>query len=281
MVAPTIQFPEFVKFNPLVGLKSFRKSGGGSAWRVVVLSKALDVNGTGKIYRNSLLEFAQFLGINNKTIQRWLTEARKFGVVFDIQSETGEWMLILHSNEKVASIMGCDRKGKSVIMPTKLLVGKKWRANVFGAFENTFNGRLISRKKLAELSGIPESTQRKLDKEAGVEHTKNYAVSNIHANGYSAVLEFGKRASLFKYWDKKTHQLKLGWRLPDSRRFHGAVTNGSKITLRALSLFNRTDAQYRATVKKLSKSDSSIHEVYLLSHTSKRGTDIWLHMPSM
>jgi hypothetical protein len=272
-------FPEFVKFNPLVGLKSFHTSGAGGAWRLLVLAKALDINGVGKIPRDYLQRFALSLGIQSKTFNRWLTAARNLDFVFDIQSQSGEWMLILVSNEKAASIIGCESKGKAVTMSVKLLIGKKWRAYVFGAFENTFNGRLITRKKQAELSGIPESTQRKFDKEAGVERKKNFAISNIHANGYSAVLEFGNRASLFKYWDKKTHQLKLGWRLPDSRYFGGAVTNGSKNTLWALSLFNRTDAQYKATVKKLSKSDSPIREVYLFSHTSKNGADMWFHMP--
>lgn len=272
-------FPEVVKFNPLVGLKSFRTSGAGGAWRLLVLAKALEENGTGKIRREALHDYASSLGVQEKTFARWITAARNFDLVSDVQSKSGEWMLILSGNERVASIMGCERKGKAVSMSAKLLVGKKWRAYVFGGFENTFNGRLITRKKQAELSGIPESTQRKFDKEAGVERKKNFAVSNIHANGFSAVLEFGNRASLFKYWDKKTHQLKLGWRLPDSRRFDGAITNGSKNTLRALSLFNRTEAQYKATVKRLSKSDSPIREVYLFSHTSNNGADMWLHMP--
>lgn len=279
MTEASARFPECVKFNPLVGLKSFRMSEAGGAWRLFVLAKNLVTTGNDYIEREALREYAASLGILEKTFKRWVTAARNFDLVRDVQRKGGEWMLILTSNDKAASIMGSESKGKAVTMSARLFVGKQWRAYVFAGFEATFNGRLISRKKQAELSGIPESTQRKFDKEAGVKRQKNYAVSNIHANGYSAVLEFGNRASLYKYWDKTTHQLKLGWRLPDSRRFDGAMTNGSKNSLRALSLFNRTDEQYKRTVKKLSKSDSSIREVYLFSHTSRNGADMWLHMP--
>lgn len=272
------RYPETVKFNPLVGLKSFHIPEAGGAWRLFVLAKNLAA-GNDHVRRDDVREYAASLGIREKTFRRWITAARNLDLVRDVQRQTGEWMLILTSNDKAASIMGSERKGAPVTMSARLIVGKQWRAYVFAGFEATFNGRLISRKKQAELSGIPVSTQRKFDKEAGVKRQKNYAVSNIHANGYSAVLEFGSRAGLYKYWDKTTHQLKLGWRLPDSRRFDGAMTNGSKNSLGALSLFNRTHNHYKATVRKLSKSDSPVREVYLYSHTSRNGADMWTHCP--
>lgn len=272
------RYPETVKFNPLVGLKSFRIPEAGGAWRLFVLAKNLTTNGGDNVRRDDVREYAASLGVNEKTFRRWMTAARNFDLVRDVQRKSGEWMLILTSNDKAASIMGSDRKGAPVTMSARLLVGKHWRAYVFAGFEATFNGRLISRKKQAELSGIPEVSQRIYDKKAGVKQQKNYAVSNIHANGYSAVLEFGSRAGLYKYWDKTTHQLKLGWRLPDSRSFDGATTNGSKNSLGTLSLFNRTEEQYRRTVRKLSQSDSPIREVYKYSHTSRNGAEMWTHV---
>jgi hypothetical protein len=201
------------------------------------------------------------------------------GFVTDVQRKDGHWDLVLNSNKKVSRQATEHDKQKTVLIDPKFLVGNGWKANVWAAFEATFEGRLISRKKLKEISGVPEVTQRAYDKQAGVHRVANYAVSNIHANGFSAVLDYGNRAALFKYWDRNTHQLKLGWRIPDSRAFSHVQTNGSKKTRRALSLFNRTQESLTASMQQISKNDLPIRELYLFSHTSKHGSVMWTHVP--
>jgi len=96
------------------------------------------------------------------------------------------------------------------------------------------------------------------------------------------VLEFGNRACLFQYWDNKTHQKKLGWRIPDSRVFPMYGTDLSKSTPRKMSLFNRTAEQFSATMKKLRslKSDDKeikLREVYQLEGVSSKGNNLWNH----
>ena len=222
MTQDSARFPVNLKFWPLVGLKSFHLPEASGAWRVVVLVKNLADQGRSRIERERLKEFATFLGISDKQYRRWLTAARNYDMIQDVQSKSGEWMIIHASHEKIAQYLGCDSMGPSVTMPAEMLFSKNWRANVFASWQSVYTGngaRLVSQKKQAEITGISEQTQRKFNQEAGVQSERNYAISNIHANGYSAVLDFGNRAGLFQYWDKEKHQKYLGWRIPNSRYF--------------------------------------------------------------
>jgi len=277
-----VRFPNDVRFNPLIGLRSFRIAEAGGAWRLIVLAKNLDEMGLGKVEREKLRTYSKHLGVSNRQFNRWLSAARYYDMVQDVQSERGEWMLILASNQEIAKKLGCKLRGRVVILPAKLFVGKSWRAYVFASWQSIFtnNGeRLVSQKKQAEITGVSEQTQRKFNKKVGVQSKRNYAISNIHANGYSAVLEFGNRAGLFQYWDKKKHQKYLGWRIPNSRYFPMFGLDGSYKTRRALSLFNRTAEQYGASMKALRKSETQFPEIYVFDRTSRNGNDLWIHLP--
>jgi hypothetical protein len=281
MTEALARFPEFVNFNPLVGLKSFRTSGAGGAWRLFVLAKNL-AGVFDHIERETLRLCARSLGIHEKTFNRWLDVARNLDFVQDRQRVSGEWMLILTSYNKAAKSLGCVRTGRTVQLPINIFFGKVWRAHVFASWQSAFtnNGeRLVSQKKQCEITGISEQTQRKFNKEAGVQSKRNFAISNIHANGYSAVLEFGNRAGLFEYWNKETHQKYLGWRIPNSRYFPLFGVDGSHKTRRTMSLFNRTAEQYAASEKALRKSDPKFPEMYLFDRTSRNGNDLWIHLP--
>jgi len=281
MTETLTRFPETVNFNPLVGLKSFRTSGAGGAWRLFVLAKNL-AGVFDHIERELLKAFALSLGVQNKTFDRWLNAARNYDLMRDVQRESGEWMLVLTSYRKAAKILGCNHAGRSVALPVKLLFGKGWRAFVFASWQSIYtnNGiRLASQKKQAEITGISEQVQRQFNKYAGVQSKRNYAISNIHANGYSAVLEFGNRAGLFEYWSKETHQKYLGWRIPNSRYFPLFGVDGSHKTQRTMSLFNRTAEQYEASMKSIRKSDAKFIEMYVFDRTSRNGNDLWIHLP--
>jgi hypothetical protein len=278
------QFPKDVSFNPLVGLKSFRISGAGGAWRLFVLAKNL-AGALDHIERDRLRAFAKSLGVHDKTFNRWLDAARNLGFMEDRQRMSGEWFLILTSYRKAAKILNCKNSCRVVVLPVNLLFSKGWRAYVFASWQSVFtnNGeRLVSQKKQAEITGISELTQRQFNKQAGVQSNKNYAISNIHANGYSGALEFGNRAGLFKYWNKETHQMYLGWRIPDSRNFPLFGVDGSYKTRRTMSLFNRTAEQYAASKKVIRNSDDSnpeFPEMYVFDRVSRNGNCLWIHLP--
>jgi hypothetical protein len=277
-------FPNDLRFIPAQGIMAFRAgSGGGGAWRLFVLAKNLDAKGKGCVNRELVRSFAFFLGIRPKTFDRWLNAARVFGFVSDIQRNTGEWDLVLISHKKAASILDHkNRHTRFISLPANLLVRKKWKSFIFAAWQAQFtnNGqRLVSQKKQRDITGVLEQTQRQYNKDAGVTSKKNYAISNIHANGYNGALEFGCRAGLFRYWDEKTHQMYLGWRIPNTRIFSPFRTSGSYKTQRALSLFNKTADQYSRTMKALRKEQTTLNEIYYFYRNSNNGNGLWIHLP--
>jgi hypothetical protein len=282
----TSTFPNDLRFIPIQGIKSFRAgTGTGGAWRLFVLAKNLDTTGRGHVSRELVRAFALSLGINSKTFDRWLNSARVSGFVSDIQRKTGEWDLLLISHEKVVSILDHNKNIRPIYisLPACLLISKGWKSYVFAAWQAQFtnNGeRLVSQKKQFEITGVSEQLQRQYNREAGVTSKKNYAISNIHANGFHGVLEFGSRAGLFKYWNEKTHQLYLGWRIPNTRIFSLLRTSGSHKTRRALSLFNKTVEQYSNSMKALRKQQTNtFSELYVFYRNSKSGNGLWTHLP--
>lgn len=278
--------PAEIKIYPLVGLKSFRIPEAGGAWRLFVLAKNIGKEAD-SIKRDDLRQAAKELGVNDRQFKRYLTTARNLSLFTDVQRKTGEWCLIMPSNQKAAELLGSEKLGRPVTLPPELLFKKGWRAFVFAAWQSAYtnNGqRLVSQNKQAQITGINRQTQRQFNKTAGVISQRNFAISNIHANGYSGVMEYGNRACLFQYWDKATHQKYLGWRIPDSRVFPLYGTDLSNSTPRRLSLFNRTPEQHAATMKtirKLSSDDKEIKtkEVYTFDGLSAKGNSLWIHLP--
>lgn len=275
-----------MKLYPLVGLKSFRIPEAGGAWRLFVLAKNM-ADKLDHINRNDLRETAQTLGVNDAQWKRWITAGRNLDLFRDVQQKSGEWTLILAGNKKAAQLLGAEKLGQIVTIPAELLFKKGWRAYVFEAWQSaaTKNGlKLISQKKQAEITGIDPQTQRQFNKQAGVKSERNYAQSNIHANGFAGVLEYGGRASLYKFWNKDTHQFMLGWRIPDTRISSRYGTSKPQNKLKAMNLFNRTQEDYKATMKavrKAGKQDKAIKlkEVYVQDRKSAKGNNLWIHLP--
>ncbi len=147
-----------------------------------------------------------------------------------------------------------------------------WQASTTG------NGqRLVSLRKQAEITGIDSQTQTKLNKQAGVQSTQNYAISNQHANNLAGIAEYKLRACPFGFWDEATHQKKLGWRIPNTRVFplFGDISNS---TPRNMSLFNRTAEQYATTTKALrTLEETTLQEFYTFDRVSSKGHHLWIH----
>jgi hypothetical protein len=275
-----------IKLYPLVGLKSFRIPEASGAWRLFVIAKNM-AGVSDHVKRNDLRNAVKELGVNDAQFKRWLNTGRNLDLFVDVQRMSGEWMLILPSNKRAAELLGCNKLGKAVQLPSELLFKKGYRAFIFASWQaaHTGNGdRLVSQRKQAEITGINPQTQRQFNQTAGVESQKNFAISNIHANGYAGVLEFGNRACLFEYWDKAKHQKYLGWRIPDSRVFPLYGTGLSNSTPRKMSLFNRTPEQHAATMKtirRIGKDDKEVKtkEIYTLDGKSSKGNNLWIHSP--
>jgi hypothetical protein len=300
------RFSETVTFYPVMGIQAARSSSGfGGGWRVYVLAKALDKEGTGNISRELLRDYALSLGVNNRTWQRWITQAREFDLVRDVESVNGEWKLILPNPGVVANSMGCETVGKfKVSMKAADLIGNGWKARIWASYEATYKGKPISRETQQKLVNVPVSTQRYRDAQAGVKRTRNFAKSTMRGDMLPSVIEYTNHKAVFVSKDGFIY-----WRLPDARSTNLAFVVGkgrarkvNKIlhTLqeqngllqmqqalsdasmaRSVRLFNHTHDQRKATERKLAKAENRIiQDVYEALHLAKSGAQLWLHCPT-
>jgi hypothetical protein len=82
-------FPDTVSFYAELGVSAARrKSRVGGGWRLYVLAKALDRVGRGSISREDLRRYATSLGVSPRQWERWIAEARHFGLVRDVPRST-------------------------------------------------------------------------------------------------------------------------------------------------------------------------------------------------
>lgn len=296
-----------VKIWPLIGTAATKRPAAAGAWRLWIFAKNLDKPGLGAIPLIDLIACIKDLGVSPKNQQRWLKQARRLGLIRDRASADG-W-IALPSPAKVAAILGCVYAGaRPARIPAGDLIAPGWRAKVWAAYVSTQNGRPISRAKQEEISGVPASTQRAYDKQAGVIRRPNYAVSNRSAELLPCVVEFENRPA-FKIWNSKPRRWVVAWRLPDirttsaaeslqrgrSRKINKAIkrlkeqqNNGLSLLGQVVSydagganasrIFYTTDRQAKAARRKLIIADRQPAEGYLLTRCGRR-SNLWQFLP--
>ena len=277
---PTAQTVSFYAEMGVDAARRFSKNGGG--WRLYVLAKKLDAKGLGMVKRDELEAFALALGVNVRTFQRWMKQARNNDLFIDMQSQSGEWLLRLPSAGRAAAALDIERLSRKVTMRAVDLIGKGWKARVWGAYEATFNGMPISREKMQKVINVPVSTQRYRDASAKVDRTPNYCKSAFTAGMLTGLKDYSKHKGIFLSKNGFIY-----WRLPNSyqvdfaqRGGRGRAKKANKIIKsmqsinglfqkqQALSfevetkdnfvrLFNSTPAATKATMKKFTKIDES------------------------
>lgn len=300
------RFPDQVNFYPVMAIAAARRSSRiGGGYRLYVLAKALDQQGLGNVKRDELREYALSLGVSPRQWQRWITEARTFGLVKDWQRKTGEWMLALPNAGAAAFSMNCESIGnRKVSMRADLLIGSGWKARIWAAYEATHNGKPISRERMQKIVNVPVSTQRYRDTQAGVMRQPNFAKLKAKADALPMLREFGQHKALFVREDGH-----IGSRKPDARFTDIALRGGKGRTRKAnktlhrlqrdrgLSLvrqafgdnvtpetesvyirqFNFTPNQRQATERRIAKMDGyQPPTIYELSHTAKSGSLVWM-----
>jgi hypothetical protein len=293
--------PVNVSFYSLMAIQAARRrSGTGGAWRVWTLGKAFDVIGLGKVKRDDLRAFVIGLGVGDRTLRRWMNEARKNDFISDYQDKAGAWWVNLHNPARVARVMNLDHVGNRVTMAAGELIGTGWKARVFVSWEH---GKQITREQIQKTVNVPVSTQRYRDTQAGTKRTRNYAKSTMRADKLAGVIEYGKYKAPFV-----TRDGFIAWRLPDmrtaehiervskgrSRKINAAMRNGSGKGLsqmrRAFTdggrrdivrLFSLTDSQRRQAERKISRQDKRINDLYQRAETAESGAVIWKHYPAM
>ena len=304
-----IEWPASVAFYSHMGIAAARrysKLGGG--WRLYVMGKTLDPQGLGKIARDDLRDYALFLGVNVRTFERWIIQARNAGLFYtDVQNSSGQWMIVMANAGIAAAELNCETVGRKVTLPAAALIGKGWKARVWAAYGITHKGQPIARETMQKIVNVAVSTQRYRDAQAKVNRVRNFANSGVKAipGELAEMKETTGRKNIFI--DKDGF---INWRLPNSYIFTTALlggkgrgrvankilrniqsTNGLLSLQQALSLedefnkdivklFNQNPQQARRAMKKLAKIDNrKVKDIYERSHKSHNGAVIWKHCP--
>jgi hypothetical protein len=283
-----------------MGIQAARRgSRVGGGYRAYVLGKSLDVKGWGMVRRDDLQAYALSLGVNIRTWQRWINEARKNDLLKDIQKGE-DWFFILPSAAKAGIALGLEHIGsRKARMSAGALVSKGWKARVFSAWED---GKQISRQQIQKAINVSRSTQKYRDRTAGTLRTRNYSKSEMRPDKLTGIKEYSNHKAPFVMRDGF-----IAWRLPDTRfstsaaragkgrarKANAAIRKSLQIGLsnmrQALGnvlagsgyvrLFNQTKAQRRQTERKLSKGDLPIRELYERAREAKTGAVMWSHCP--
>ena len=302
------KWPASVAFYSHMGIAAARrysKLGGG--WRLYVMAKALDPQGLGMIAREDLRDYALFLGVEVRTFERWIKQARNAGLFIDVQSSGGAWMLRMVNAGQAAAELNCETVGRKVTLPAAALIGNGWKARVWAAYEITHNGQPIARETMQKIVNVAVSTQRYRDAQAKVKRIKNFATSEVKVNNgqLRGMKDTSGRKNIFI--DKDGN---LSWRLPNSYQYIKALRGGkgrgrkANKTIRNIQsvdsllllqqalcqeeeynkdivkLFNQNPQQAKKTMRKLAKIDNrKVKEIYERSHTVHSGAVIWACLP--
>lgn len=305
--APQTGQTEYIRCWPLQGMAAARSNLGG-AWRLYMLAKHLDQSGRGAIDGEALTRAARAQGIAPRTLARWQAQAEKAGLIKPITKTGGKWYL-LASHQDACIATGCHQVGRLTQIRLRDLFREGWRATLWAAYEQTHQGRPITRAKQESLTGVPISTQRALDNQARVTRQSNYCLTGLSPDHIPGLKDIG-RPGVF-VWQYRKHGKTItqaAYRLPDSRRAdHLAESMGkgrAKKVNKAINqrlnvssiigrdqssdcmaeggvylrLFNRTGSQTRSTLRKASKADYNQGEIYQDIRTVKKA-DLWQAHP--
>ncbi len=190
-----ITLPEQAVIWASMGLSSmvYKRTG---AFRLYVLARSLDPQGSGHVSIADLKQAALHLKVKYSTFYAWLAEAFACGVFVRVGEKTVRGVgentvrvvpgntVKVRSQEAAFKIFGCKflDKTKSSI-PLKRLFAKDWRARVFAAYvQANHNGEIISLEKLEDLTGIPARTLKKSNLGKFVTAKRQYSVLDRSAD---------------------------------------------------------------------------------------------------
>jgi hypothetical protein len=173
--------PQDIKIWPSVGLAASQNKRGG-AWRLWVLARNLDREGSGVVSKRDLYDYLDSLGCHPRTRRRWVRAAKESGIICEAKNEAGERIYILRSSGKAAAALGAVKIGRPVTIKggaTKLLENG-WTAHLWGGWTAAKNGyqenpKPISQETKRQLTGVAPRTQRKYQRISGSKSIANYA----------------------------------------------------------------------------------------------------------
>lgn len=269
-----------VALFPLLGLaaEQARKSG---AWRVWEAARYLDEDGSGVVLQSRLFGFVVLENrVNLSTWKRWESQAVKLGYLQPIKRHTGVEIYKLIGITKLAQSLNLEYIGKyKCELPFSKLLRPGWRSALWAGYITTTQERPISRAKMREITGVPESTQQFYEREAGIVATVNYAHDEGRGIDHLPMVQEYERPHAFKYQLPGSQKQVIAWRLPDNRRAPAPYRKGARgrskqinRTLRGNSsslgtvspskaqddrLFHEKETSVKHTLKKIARKDIS------------------------
>ncbi len=212
---------EYIRVRSNIGIAALNHHVAGG-WRLWCVASYLDPKGAGYVDHSVLLEFlANQLGVPRQNFQRWLKEALSFGFFKRIIQKPHDKRYLLSGEASVAMRLGLSRIDRRyMLMRPRLLFRKGWRNRVWeGYLTANWNGKIISRSKITELSGVERHRQRRWEQNLNIEYAHNYwLMDKIKQPEQSLPFLFEANIPAIIYKDK------LHIRLPDSRTLHKSIS---------------------------------------------------------
>ena len=202
-----LELPRDATIWPSMGVSSWITKRGG-AYRLYVLARSLDPNGSGHIEPGVLKTAAVQLNVKPRTFAYWMAQALECGIF-----ENAYWMnsdiLRIPNQAKVLEILGGRQIDRTkVIIPLKSLFKKYWRARVWASYiQANHNGKPISQKKLEDITGVPVRTQKALGRY--IESKRQIGVTDRSADSVPGMNEYTTRGKAFVFIDPQRNNARV------------------------------------------------------------------------
>lgn len=173
----------------------------GGAIRLYFLAK--NINSYGWMLESELKAAAYEVGISKSSFYKWLADAKRAGFIRYVCDKQKRHLSFLTSYAEVYEILEVSFIDKqAVTVPASELLSPEWYALIWEAWTAAnFNGKVISQDTKQKLSGVPVSTQRRLDRTAKIKRVRNYVVTETPAANVEAYRDFSTKRGIFTIGD--------------------------------------------------------------------------------
>lgn len=179
-----------IRSNLGIAALHHRVAGG---WRLWCVARMLDERGAGYIDYSTLYTYlVENVGVARQNFHRWLKEATQFGFFKRAIRRGADTRFLLCGESHVAVLLGTGRVDARylVVEDVHQLFRRGWRNLLWsGYFANHLQGRIVSRKTIAEISGIERHRQRRWERDLGVQRVTNFWDSGMSGEAVSQALD--------------------------------------------------------------------------------------------
>lgn len=185
-----------LRIHPQTIIAAKRKNLGG-AIRLFTIAK--NVNSYGWLPLAELKAAAYSVGVSKSSYYNWLQDAYEAGFMRYVCDNHKRELVFLSSYAEVYTILELDFLDKqAVTVPARDLFKPEWFSLVWESWNAAnFNGKVISQDTKQKLSGIPASTQRRLDRKARIKRIRNYVITDAPADNVQLWREHSNRRGVF------------------------------------------------------------------------------------